>query len=137
MTPPLRVAVVGAGAIAQVAHLPVLRRFPGVEVSAICDSDVGKAQALARRFEVPEYFHSRFMVASSVPLKWDPAQIAERLAQPPDGPGLPAAQRERLLAYFRNAKPAVIQAGAVISPPDERLNRDLFPRDEFFLNNPP
>ena len=56
MTTPARVAVVGAGAIAQVAHLPVLRRLPGVEVSAICDSDVGKAQALARRFEVPEYY---------------------------------------------------------------------------------
>ena len=56
MTTPARVAVVGAGAIAQVAHLPVLRRLPGVEVSAICDADVGKAQALARRFEVQEYY---------------------------------------------------------------------------------
>jgi len=44
---PIRVGVLGAGAIAQVAHLPVLRRLPGVEVVAICDNDVGKAQALA------------------------------------------------------------------------------------------
>ena len=56
MTNPVRVAVIGAGAIAQVAHLPVLRRLPGVEVSAICDADVGKAQALAQRFEVREYY---------------------------------------------------------------------------------
>lgn len=56
MTAPVRVAVVGAGAIAQVAHLPVLRRMPGVTVTAICDADVGKAQALAARFEVPEYY---------------------------------------------------------------------------------
>lgn len=56
MTTPVRVAVVGAGAIAQVAHLPVLRRLPGVTVTAICDADVGKAQALAGRFEVPEYY---------------------------------------------------------------------------------
>ncbi len=52
MTGPIRVAVVGAGAIAQVAHLPVLRRLQGVEVAAICDSDLSKAQALAARFEV-------------------------------------------------------------------------------------
>jgi predicted dehydrogenase len=53
---PVRVAVVGAGAIAQVAHLPVLRRLAGVEVAAICDSDLGKAQALAARFEVQETY---------------------------------------------------------------------------------
>ncbi len=56
MTAPVRVAVIGAGAIAQVAHLPVLRRLPGVEITAICDPDVGKAQALAARFEVAEHY---------------------------------------------------------------------------------
>jgi len=53
---PVRVAVIGAGAIAQVAHLPVLRRLPGVEVAAICDSDISEAQALAARFDVKETF---------------------------------------------------------------------------------
>jgi len=53
---PIRIAVVGAGAIAQVAHLPSLRRLPGVEVAAICDNDLSKAQALAARFEVKETF---------------------------------------------------------------------------------
>ena len=56
MSGPLRVAVVGAGAIAQVAHLPALRRLPATEVAAICDNDVGKAQALAARFDVKETF---------------------------------------------------------------------------------
>ncbi|HEV2749507.1 MAG TPA: Gfo/Idh/MocA family oxidoreductase [Gemmatimonadales bacterium] len=56
MSDPVRVAVIGAGAIAQVAHLPVLRRLPGVEVCAICDSDISKAQALAARFDVKETF---------------------------------------------------------------------------------
>src|SRR5439155_1099991 len=51
-----RVTVDGAGAIAQVAHLPVLRKLPGVEVAAICDNDVSKAQALAARFEVRDAF---------------------------------------------------------------------------------
>ncbi len=51
-TQPLRIAVIGAGGIAQVAHLPVLRRLPGVEIAAICDNDLSKAQALAARFDV-------------------------------------------------------------------------------------
>jgi len=53
---PIRIGVIGAGAISQVAHLPVLRRLPGVEVAAICDNDVGKAQALAARFEVKDTY---------------------------------------------------------------------------------
>ncbi len=53
---PIRVGVLGAGAISQVAHLPVLRRLPGVEVVAICDNDVSKAQALASRFEVKDTY---------------------------------------------------------------------------------
>jgi predicted dehydrogenase len=53
---PIRVGVIGAGAIAQVAHLPVLRRLPGVEVAAVCDNDVAKAQALAARFEVQDTY---------------------------------------------------------------------------------
>lgn len=56
MTAPLRVAVIGAGGIAQIAHLPILRRLPGVTVVAICDSDLPKARALATRFDVPETY---------------------------------------------------------------------------------
>ncbi|HEX9705753.1 MAG TPA: Gfo/Idh/MocA family oxidoreductase [Gemmatimonadales bacterium] len=52
MTEPIRLAVIGAGGIAQVAHLPVLRRLPGVEIVAVCDNDRSKAQALAARFDV-------------------------------------------------------------------------------------
>ena len=37
-------------------HLPVLRRIPGVEIAAICDSDRSKAQALAGRFDIPEAY---------------------------------------------------------------------------------
>jgi predicted dehydrogenase len=53
---PIRIGVIGAGAISQVAHLPVLRRLGGVEVVAICDNDLGKAQALAGRFEVQDTY---------------------------------------------------------------------------------
>ena len=56
MNDPIRVGVIGAGAIAQVAHLPVLRRLGSVEVAAICDNDAAKAQALAARFEVKDTY---------------------------------------------------------------------------------
>lgn len=56
MADPVRVGVIGAGAITQVAHLPVLRKLKGIEVVAICDTDMPKARALADRFKVPDAF---------------------------------------------------------------------------------
>lgn len=56
MSEALRVGVVGAGAISQVAHLPVLRKLKGVEVTAVCDADFPKARALAERFQVKDAF---------------------------------------------------------------------------------
>lgn len=56
MTQALRIGVVGAGAIAQVAHLPALARLRGVEAVALCDNDGPKARALADRFDVPDVY---------------------------------------------------------------------------------
>ena len=50
----LRVGIIGGGAIAQVAHLPALKKLRTVDVQAICDSDLPKARALATRFGVPD-----------------------------------------------------------------------------------
>jgi predicted dehydrogenase len=55
-TAPLRIGVVGAGAIAQVAHLPVLSKMRGVELVALCDNDRPKARALADRFGIPDAY---------------------------------------------------------------------------------
>ena len=52
----LRIGVIGAGAIAQIAHLGVLKRLEGVELTALADIDVSKAQALAERFEIPDVY---------------------------------------------------------------------------------
>lgn len=52
----LRVGIIGAGAITQVAHLPVLRKLKGVQVVGICDTDLAKAKALADRFQVPDAY---------------------------------------------------------------------------------
>src|SRR5690349_6125293 len=56
MMAPLRVGVVGAGAIAQVAHLPVLARSRGAQLVALCDNDGPKASALGERFGVQDVY---------------------------------------------------------------------------------
>jgi len=52
----VRIGVVGAGAIAQLAHLPVLSKMRGTELVALCDNDRPKARSLADRFGVPDVF---------------------------------------------------------------------------------
>lgn len=56
MTEALRLGVVGAGAVLQVAHLPVLKKLKSVQVTALCDSDLPKARALATRFGIPSIY---------------------------------------------------------------------------------
>lgn len=56
MSNPLRVGIIGSGAIVQVAHLPTLRKLKSVEVRAICDTDLLKARAIADRFGVKNAF---------------------------------------------------------------------------------
>jgi predicted dehydrogenase len=52
----VKIGIVGAGAIAQLAHLPVLAKMRGAELTAVCDNDRPKARALADRFSVPDVF---------------------------------------------------------------------------------
>lgn len=48
--PSTRVAVLGAGAIAQVMHLPILSRLRGVEIAAVSDRDEHTARTIAERY---------------------------------------------------------------------------------------
>jgi len=50
----VKIGLVGGGAIAQLAHLPVLTKMRGAQVTAICDNDRPKARALADRFGIPD-----------------------------------------------------------------------------------
>ena len=52
----VRIAVVGAGAIAQLTHIPVLSKLRGASLVALCDNDSAKARALADRFGIPDVF---------------------------------------------------------------------------------
>jgi predicted dehydrogenase len=56
MTEPVRIGVVGAGAIAQLTHLPVLAKMRGAQLVGLADNDRPKARALADRFDIPDVF---------------------------------------------------------------------------------
>ncbi|HEX6599429.1 MAG TPA: Gfo/Idh/MocA family oxidoreductase [Gemmatimonadaceae bacterium] len=57
MTEPVRIGVVGAGAIAQLTHLPLLSRMRGAKLVAVCDNDRAKARALADRFDIEDTYN--------------------------------------------------------------------------------
>ncbi len=50
---PIKAGVVGCGGIAQVIHLPFLKKHPDIELVALCDTDPSKAAILADKFDVP------------------------------------------------------------------------------------
>ena len=56
MTEPVRIGVVGAGAIAQLTHLPLLSKMRGAKLVAVCDNDRPKARALADRFDIDDTY---------------------------------------------------------------------------------
>jgi predicted dehydrogenase len=49
----VRIGLVGAGAAAQINHIPALRKTEGLELAAIVDRDPEKAQQVAQRFGIP------------------------------------------------------------------------------------
>ena len=54
---PIRIGVVGCGAIAQVHHMPNLHALQDLfEVTAVCDVSAGAAAYVANRFNVPQHF---------------------------------------------------------------------------------
>ncbi|HET7456568.1 MAG TPA: Gfo/Idh/MocA family oxidoreductase, partial [Gemmatimonadaceae bacterium] len=54
----VRVGVLGAGAWAELAHLPGYARDPRCELVAIADPVADRARALAARFDIPHAFDS-------------------------------------------------------------------------------
>lgn len=51
---PLRIAVVGTGAISQIMHVPILAERTDVDLAVLADHDVHKAASVAGRFGIPE-----------------------------------------------------------------------------------
>ena len=55
-TAPLRVAIVGCGAVTELFHLPVLAGHEGVTVTALVDPGLDRAKRLAALYQVPATF---------------------------------------------------------------------------------
>jgi virulence factor len=66
--PKLRVAMIGAGQLANQVHYPALASFDDVEIAAICDLDLQRLQATADRYQVQRrYTDYRQMVSEAEP----------------------------------------------------------------------
>jgi len=63
---PIRLAIVGCGAIAEQMHIPAIRAVDRVRLVSVIDSDGMRAEATAKKHGVPHYATSVLDVASKV-----------------------------------------------------------------------
>lgn len=61
--PVVRVGVVGTGAISQVVHVPIFAEREDVELVAVADADLHKAEALSLRFKIPHVCDAEALIA--------------------------------------------------------------------------
>ncbi len=54
----IRVGLIGVGSIAQIIHLPILKKMEDVELVALCDVDETKMPPLMEKFKVPNWYHT-------------------------------------------------------------------------------
>lgn len=91
--------------------------------------------SIVLRFE--DYFGSVFVLASRSPIHFDSRAIADEV-RALDASTLDPGQRRSLIEFVASARPACLTNGTTMPPVDDgNVNRDLRPRDEYFLNNPP
>lgn len=87
--------------------------------------------------EVPDYFASRFVVASNQRMLLQAPLLRERLESRVDlAASFDAEQQRRLLEFFSTSRlRRLFERGKVAALPEAHFNRDLRPRDEYFLNS--
>ncbi len=52
----VKVAIVGLGGIAQIAHLPILAKMDNVIITGVCDVDKSKAKSIAQKYNVKNFY---------------------------------------------------------------------------------
>ncbi|MFN2507092.1 MAG: fused MFS/spermidine synthase [Acidimicrobiales bacterium] len=92
-------------------------------------------------FAVPSYGNSEFFLASPQPFEFDRKLIQQRfestLAASASRYVLPAERLASIRQFLSTIEPVNIAWEGEVGPVVEgQVNRDLFPRDEYFLNNP-
>lgn len=83
-------------------------------------------------FDVPSYFGSRFAVASPSPIDFERSELTERLDEVDLGSLMPSLA-DAVTTYAEETEPTAVEGGQPVE--DDRRNEDLFPRDEYWLNN--
>ncbi len=90
----------------------------------------------AMRFTVATYDGSQFFVAGQQPLAFDRETVVARWRALQPTLALPAHQVESITHFLTTVDPEVVGTGDRLGAVGEDdLNRDLMPRDEYFLNN--
>jgi predicted dehydrogenase len=59
----VRVGVIGTGAISQIVHVPIFAEREDVDLVAVADADLHKAEALSARFDVPLVLEADALIA--------------------------------------------------------------------------
>lgn len=62
----LKVALIGSGQVAQTAHIPNYQSLAGVEVVAVCDTNLEAAKAVAEKFGITAYFNDHLELLEQV-----------------------------------------------------------------------
>jgi hypothetical protein len=84
---------------------------------------------------VPEYFDSPFLIASETRLALDRDTLRQRFDALDLSASFSAEQIARLAGFFDQVKFERVPHGRIRDLGDQHFNHDLFPRDEYFLNN--
>lgn len=100
-------------------------------------NSVTQAFPYVARFTVANYHGAQFFLASERPIVFDRSTVLSRFhALEPDRWFSPS-QTQSIREFLAGVEPVVVRDGrpsAVVDDTD--INRDLMPRDEYFLNNP-
>lgn len=62
----LKMALIGAGQIARVTHIPNYQSIDHVEIVGICDTNIAAAKAIAEQFHIPVYFDNHEKMLDAV-----------------------------------------------------------------------
>ncbi|MDQ7827889.1 MAG: NAD-dependent epimerase/dehydratase family protein [Armatimonadota bacterium] len=115
---PVRLGIVGCGAVTQICHLPAARSVPDVEVVALADLNLARARFLAARFGVARYstdYHAWLDEVDGVILALPHAlhvPVASELLER----GLPVLLEKPLAVTVREAEELVARAAATGTP---------------------
>ena len=57
----LKIGVVGLGWVAQIYHIPILKKIKDVEIVAICDRDKNKAKSVGEKFGISNVYFDYYL----------------------------------------------------------------------------